>query len=315
MLRSRYTSHQFRIDRRSSVHAHRLSLSSDATDEPNIFELLDQDGEALCRVLQRQYLTSWKESSETLNRCAFAALIATLNAETRLLKRRLGLPLDRSQSLVTNETSSTLPFPALRLRALHDAVAPTPTSQLDARVPLPMCGNEYDTSEDLTAEIAGITEISEEEDRLCAQAWRFEQTFEARTEQHFGNRLVENERNVVERMRQEVGANHAKIECALEAAAANNVQLVAPGNIAFEQRYNALRQRVFEGYDGYRAHVAVEVQEDIPAYVEASIAEGRELFGMQFNKGDRRVEQHASEQFEMFEVAWFEQTYSELFYN
>ena len=148
---------------------------------------------------------------------------------------------------------------------------------------------------------------------MCAQAWRFEQTFEARAEQHFGNRLVENERNVVERMRQEVGANHAKIECALEAAAANNVQLVAPGNVDFEQRYNALRQRVFEGYDGYRAHVAVEVQEDIPAYVEASIAEGRELFGMQFNKGDRRVEQHASEQCEMFEVAWFEQTYRELF--
>ena len=207
-----------------------------------------------------------------------------------------------------------MPFLALRLRALHDAVAPTPTSQLDARVPLPMCGNEYDASEDLTAEIAGITEISEEEeDRLCAQAWRFGQTFEARTEQHFGNRLVENERSVAEEMRQEVGANHAKIECALEAAAANNVQLVAPGNVAFEQRHNALRQRVFEGYDGYRAHVAVEVQEDIPAYVEACIAEGRELFGMQFKEGDRRVEQHASEQCEMFEVAWFEQTYSELF--
>ena len=178
--------------------------------------------------------TSWEESSETLNRCAFAALIATLNAETRLLKRRLGLPLDRSQSRVTKETSSAMLFLALRLRALHDAVAPTPTSQLDARVPLPMRGKEYDASEDLTAEIAGITEISEEEeDRLCAQAWRLGQTFEARTEQHFGNRLVENERSVAEEMRQEVGANHAKIECALEAAAANNVQLVAPGNVAF----------------------------------------------------------------------------------
>ena len=81
----------------------------------------------------------------------------------------------------------------------------------------------------------------------------------------------------------------------------------------FEQRQRALRQTVFDGYDGYRAHDAVEVQEDIPAYVEASIAEGRVLFGMQLNKGDRRVEQHGSEQCEMFEVAWFEQTYRELF--
>ena len=64
---------------------------------------------------------------------------------------------------------------------------------------------------------------------------------------------------------------------------------------------------------GYHAHHAVEVQEEIFAYVEASIAEGRVLFGMQLNKGDRRVEQHGSEQCEMFEVAWFEQTYRELF--
>ena len=37
------------------------------------------------------------------------------------------------------------------------------------------------------------------EARLRAQAWRFEQTFEARAEQHFGSRLVEYERNMAER--------------------------------------------------------------------------------------------------------------------
>ena len=151
----------------------------------------------------------------------------------------------------------------------------------------------------LTAELAGITEISEEEAWLCAQAWRFEQTFEAKAEQHFDNRLVENERHVAEEMRQEVGANHAKIECAFEAAVASNVQLVSQGNIAFEQRHGALRQTVFEGSEGHRAHIAGEVQEDIPAYVEASNAEGRDLFGMQFGKGDAGVScvAHAEVQF------------------
>ena len=148
---------------------------------------------------------------------------------------------------------------------------------------------------------------------MCEQAWRFEHTFEARAEQHFDNRLVENERNVAEEMRQEVGANHAKIESAFEAAAASNVQLVAQENIAFEQRHRALRQTVFEGSEGHRAHIAGEVQEDIPAYVEASIAEGRDLFEMQFGKGDIRVEQHAREQCEMFATALVEQAFRELF--
>ena len=109
------------------------------------------------------------ENSETLDRCALAALILTLNVETCLRKQRLGQSLDRSQSMVTKETSSTLVFPAFRLHALYDA----------ARVISPAYGDEYDVSKDLTAELADITEISEEEARLCAQAWRFEQTFES----------------------------------------------------------------------------------------------------------------------------------------
>ena len=208
--------------------------------------------------------------------------------------------------MVTKETSSTLVFPALRLRTLHDAFAPAPAPHQDARVLLPTYGSECDVSKDLTAEIASITEISEEEARLCAQAWRFEQTFEARAEQHFDNQLVENERNVAEEMRQDFAANHAEIESAFEVAAANNVQLVAQGNVAFEQRHRALRQTAFEGSEGHRAHIAWEAQEDVPAYVEASIADGRDLFGMQFGKGDIRVEQQT------FATALAEQAYREL---
>ena len=145
----------------ASAACHQLLLPSDATDVPEVLELLEQDGEELCRALPCLYLTSCGESFETLDQCAFAAeamalgdvaecaashtvwaedtsdsttngfylgvvsalrkqrchhsaqacpmespqmiqvsaaLIATLSAETGLLKGRLGQPLDRSQS-------------------------------------------------------------------------------------------------------------------------------------------------------------------------------------------------------------------------
>ena len=110
---------------------------------------------------------------------------------------------------MTNVLASTLLVPALRLPALPDAAAPAPVSQQDARVPLPASSCDCDVSMDLTAELANIIDVSEEEAWLRAQAWRFEQTFEARAEQHFGSRLVEYERNMAEGTRQEVGANRA----------------------------------------------------------------------------------------------------------
>ena len=92
-----------------------------------------------------------------------------------------------------------------------------------------------------------------------------------RLEQHFGSQLVEYERNMAERTRQEVGANRAEITSALEAMAANNAQLIARGNVAFEQRDRAPRQMVREEFDGYRAHLNVEMQEDIPTFRLASL--------------------------------------------
>ena len=116
--------------------------------------------------------------------------------------------------MVTNGTGSTM-VPALRLLALPDTAAVPSASQQNASVPLPAPGKNYDVSMDLTAEFAGIIDVSEEEARLLAQAWRFEQTFEVRAEQHFGSRLVEYERNMAERTWQEVGANRAEVTSAL----------------------------------------------------------------------------------------------------
>ena len=75
-------------------------------------------------------------------------------------------------NVVTNGTGSTVLVPALRFPALPDAAAPPSASQQNASVPLPARGNDYDVSMDLTAELTGIIDVSEEEARLRAQAWR-----------------------------------------------------------------------------------------------------------------------------------------------
>ena len=86
------------------------------------------------------------------------------------------------------------------------------------------------------------------------------------------------ERNMAERTWQEVGASCAEVTSGLEAMATNNAQLFFQENIAFEQRDRALRQTLFEEFDGYRAHLALEMQEDIPAHVEARIADVLRFF-------------------------------------
>ena len=88
---------------------------------------------------------------------------------------------------------------------------------------------------------------------------------------------------MAKRMQQEVGANRAEITSVLEAVAPNNAQLIAQGNVAFEQRYRALCQTMCVEFDIYRAHIAVEMQEDIPDHFEARIVEVRDIFRWQFN--------------------------------
>ena len=53
-------------------------------------------------------------------------------------------------------------------------------------------------------------------------------------------------------------------------------------------------------------------EEDIPAHVEARIAEVRDFFRVQFNDGARRVEQHAREHCEMLPAALREEAHHEL---
>ena len=74
----------------------------------------------------------------------------------------------------------------------------------------------------------------------------------------------------------------------------------------------ALRQTVREEFDGYRANIAVELHEDIPAHVKARIAEVRDFFKGQFNEGARRVVHHSREHCEMFAAALREEVHREL---
>ena len=68
-----------------------------------------------------------------------------------------------------------------------------------------------------------------------------------------------------------------------------------------------------EEFDGYRAHIAVKMQEDIPAHVEARIAEVPDFFrGAVQPRVPRRVEQHAREHCEMFAAALREEAHREL---
>ena len=60
------------VDFSASAACHHFLLPSDATDVPEVLELLERD-EEFCRAVQRQYLTSCGESFETLDQCAFAA--------------------------------------------------------------------------------------------------------------------------------------------------------------------------------------------------------------------------------------------------
>ena len=75
-------------------------------------------------------------------------------------------------------------------------------------------------------------------------------------EQHFGSRLVEYERNMARTVRR------------------SRVR----SRLWWRTMPSWLLRGTCEEFDGYRAHLALEVQEDIPAHVEARIADVCDFF-------------------------------------
>ena len=69
---------------------------------PEVLELLEQDGEELCRALQRLYLTSCGKSFEILERCAFATKAMALGELAECTASHTVRATDTSDS-TTNE--------------------------------------------------------------------------------------------------------------------------------------------------------------------------------------------------------------------
>ena len=99
-----------------------ILLPSDATDVPEVLELLEQDGEEFCRSLQRQYLTSCGESFETLDQCVFAAEAMALGDVAECAASHTVCAKDTSDSTTNGFYLGA--FSALRKqRCLHSAQA------------------------------------------------------------------------------------------------------------------------------------------------------------------------------------------------
>ena len=111
----------------ASLH---ILLPSDTTDVPEVLELLEQDGEELCRVLQCPCLTSLGESFETLHRCAFAAKAMALGEVAECAASRTAWAEDTSDYTTNGFYLGAVSTPR-KQRCHHSAQAcPMESSQM-----------------------------------------------------------------------------------------------------------------------------------------------------------------------------------------
>ena len=101
---------------------HQLLLPGNATDVTEMLELPEQDGEELCRALQRLYPTSCGESFETLDQCAFAAEVMALGDVAECAASHIAWAEDTSDSS-TNEFYLGVVSTLRKQRCLHSAQA------------------------------------------------------------------------------------------------------------------------------------------------------------------------------------------------
>ena len=111
-------------DLSASAACHQLLLPSDVTDVPEVFDLLEQDGEELCRALQRLYLTSCGESFETLDQCVFAAEAMALGDVAECAASHTAWAEDTSDSTTNGFYLGAVP--ALRKQRCHHSAQACP---------------------------------------------------------------------------------------------------------------------------------------------------------------------------------------------
>ena len=108
-----------------------LLLPGNATDVTEMLDLPEQDGEELCRALQRLYPTSCGESFETLDQCAFAAEVMALGDVAESAASHTAWAEDTSDSS-TNEFYLGVVSTLRKKRCLHSAQAcPTESPQMN----------------------------------------------------------------------------------------------------------------------------------------------------------------------------------------
>ena len=91
---------------------------------PEVLELLEQECEELCRVLQCPFLTSRGESFETLDRCAFAAKALTLGEVAECAASHTARAEDTSDSITNGFYLCAVP--TLREQRCHHSAQACP---------------------------------------------------------------------------------------------------------------------------------------------------------------------------------------------
>ena len=110
------------VDLSAPAACHQLLLPGNATDVTEMLELPEQDGEELCRALQRLYPTSCGESFETLDQCAFAVEVMALGNLAECAASHTAWAEDTSDSS-TNEFYLGAVSTLRKQRCLHSAHA------------------------------------------------------------------------------------------------------------------------------------------------------------------------------------------------
>ena len=159
------------VDLSASAASLQILLPSDATDVPVVLELLEQDGEELCRVLHCLYLTSCGKGFEILNQCAFAAEAMALGdvaashtawAEDTSDSITNGFYLGAVSALRKQRCHPMESSQMIQVSAALFATLSTETGLLKGRV-----GQPLDRSQSSNAQHDGLLVINFQFDRTC----------------------------------------------------------------------------------------------------------------------------------------------------
>ena len=148
-----------------------------------VLELLEQDGEELCRSLQRQYLTSCEENCETLDQCVFAAEAMALGDVAECAASHTVWAKDTSDSITNGFylgavsalrkrrcDHSTQACPMESLQMIRISAALIATLSAETSLPKGRLGQPLDRSQSSDAQHDGLLVINSSPTELASKA-------------------------------------------------------------------------------------------------------------------------------------------------